>query len=244
LVLEDAGGRDSRVERRHTEEQSEIMAAISEQRLFDALATITRAFADGGVPAMPGADIPQGGTALEPSPAIAAMDDTAREVLGEAALAVAFGAFASRGGDGGPIHTLIASLGLMAILAGDEPDPPAEITNIAAQDEQVEAEIDRAGVALDGAHGADAATEEVVGALEARILGTAITLAGCTLPEGASGQHAVRLRAARCLARLAAGLMAMNVARGTTPEVTAATAAAEPNAQSNGIAETVARPEG
>jgi hypothetical protein len=114
----------------------------------------------------------------------------------------------------------------MAILAGDEPDPPAEITNIAGQDEQVEAEIDRAGEAIDGSHGPDAATEEVVGALEARILGTAITLAGCTLPEGASGQQAVRLRAARCLARLAAGLMAMNVAGGTTPEVTAATATA------------------
>ena len=202
------------------------MVTISEQRLFDALATITRAFADGGVPALPSADVAPGSTAPEPSPAIAAMDDATREVLGEAALAVAFGAFASRGGDGGPIHTLIASLGLMAILAGEEPDPPAEITNIAAQDEQVEAEIDRAGEALDGAHGADAVAEEVVGALEARILGTAITLAGCTLPEGASGQHAVRLRAARCLARLAAGLMAMNVAGGTTPEVTAATAPA------------------
>ena len=207
------------------------MVTISEQRLFDALATITRAFADGGVPALNGTDVAPGGSPrasadLEPSPAIAAMDEATREVLGEAALAVAFGAFASRGGDGGPIHTLIASLGLMAILAGEEPDPPAEITNIAARDEQVEAEIDRAGEALDGAHGADAAAEEVVGALEARILGTAITLAGCTLPDGTSGQHAVRLRAARCLARLAAGLMAMNVAGGTTPEVTAATATA------------------
>ena len=32
------------------------MAAVSEQRLFDALATVARAFAHGGVPAMPGAD--------------------------------------------------------------------------------------------------------------------------------------------------------------------------------------------
>jgi hypothetical protein len=204
------------------------MVTISEQRLFDALATITRAFTDGGVPAPPGADVAPGssteGTAgLEPSPAIASMDEATREVLGEAALAVAFGAFASRGGDGGPIQTLIASLGLMAILAGEEPDPPAEIMSIAAQDEQVEAEIDRAGEAVDGAYGADTAAEDVVGALEARILGTAITLAGCTLPEGASGQQAVRLRAARCLARLATGLMAMNVAGGTTLEATVTT---------------------
>ena len=203
------------------------MAPISEQRLFDALATITRAFADGGIPALSGAEAAPAVTAdLEPSPAIAAMDDATREVLGEAALAVAFGAFASRGGDGGPIQTLLASLGLMAILAEEEPDPPAEIMGIAAQDQQVEEEIDRAGEALDGTYGPDAATDEVVGALEARILGTALTLAGCTLPEGASGQHAVRLRAARCLARLAAGLMAMNVAAGTTPDM----AAAEPDA--------------
>jgi hypothetical protein len=197
------------------------MAAISERRLFDALATITRAFADGGVPTLSGADVAPGGTVdREPSPAIAAMDDASREVLGEAALAVAFGAFASRGGDGGPIQTLVASLGLMAILAGEEPDPPAEIMSIAARDEQVEAEIDRAGEALDLNYGPDSALEEVVGALEARVLGTAITLAGCTLPEGTSGQHAVRLRAARYLARLAAGLMAMNVG-GAPPDVAA-----------------------
>jgi hypothetical protein len=52
----------------------------------------------------------------------------------------------------------------------------------------------------------------VAAALEARILGTAVTLAGCTLPEGVDGQAAVRLRAARCLAKLSAGLMAMNAA--------------------------------
>jgi hypothetical protein len=194
------------------------MAAISEQRLFDALSTVARAFADGGVPAMPGTGAAPGAgaaaAAADPSPAIAAMDDGAREVLGEAALAVAFGAFASRGGDGGPIHTLVAAMGLMAILSGEEPDPPAEILGIAAGDAQVEAEIDRAGEAVDGEFGRDAAAEAVAAALEARILGTAVTLAGCTLPEGAEGQAAVRLRAARCLAKLSAGLMLMNAAGG------------------------------
>jgi hypothetical protein len=187
------------------------MAAISEQRLFEALATITRAFADGGLPASPDAE------AAAPSPAITAMDDETREVLGEAALAVAFGAFASRGGDGGPMQTLIASLGLLAILAGEEPDPPAEIMGIVAEDERVDAEIERTGEAIDREFGRDASAEVLIGALEARILGTAITLAGCTLPEGVDGQAAVRLRAARCLTRLAAGLLAMNAAGGTAP---------------------------
>ncbi|MCW8085716.1 hypothetical protein [Sabulicella glaciei] len=200
------------------------MSTNSEQRLFDALATITRAFADGGVPTMLGADAAGNDAADGSSPAIAVMDDEAREVLGEAALAVAFGAFASRGGDGGTIQTLIASLGLMAILAGEDPDPPAEIMGIAAGDDQVEAEIDRAGEALDDTHGPDASAEEVVGALEARILGTAITLAGCTLPDGVKGQHAVRLRAARCLVRLATGLIAMNVASAAESGATAADA--------------------
>ena len=194
------------------------MAAVSEQRLFDALATVARAFADGGVPAMPGVDAaPDAGVALgaaDPSPAIAAMDDEAREVLGEAALAVSFGAFASRGGDGGPIHTLVAAMGLMAILSGEEPDPPAEILGIAAEDARVEAEIDRAGEAVDREFGRDAPAEAMTAALEARILGTAVTLAGCTLPEGVDGQAAVRLRAARCLAKLSAGLMLMNAAGG------------------------------
>ena len=191
------------------------MAAVSEQRLFDALATVARAFADGGVPAMPGTDAAaDAGVGIDRSPAIAAMDDEAREVLGEAALAAAFGAFASRGGDGGPIQALIAAMGLMAILAEEEPDPPAEILGIAAEDGRVEAEIDRAGEAVDREFGRDASAEMLNAALEARILGTAITLAGCTLPEGVDGQAAVRLRAARCLARLAAGLMAMNAAGG------------------------------
>ena len=208
------------------------MAAVSEQRLFDALATVARAFADGGVPAMPampGADAapgvdaaPDAGAAAGPSPAIAAMDDEAREVLGEAALAVAFGAFASRGGDGGPIHTLVAAMGLMAILSGEEPDPPAEIRGIAAEDGRAEAEIDRAGEAVDREFGRDASAGAVTAALEARILGTVIALAGCTLPEGVDGQAAVRLRAARCLAKLSAGLMAMNAASGAAPGLPAA----------------------
>lgn len=184
------------------------MAAISEQKLFDALATLTRAFAEDGLPAPPDAD------AADLSPAITAMDDETREVLGEAALAVAFGAFASRGGDGGPIQTLIATMGLMAILAGEEPDPPAEIMGIAAEDERVDAEIERAGEAIDREFGRDASAEMLISALEARILGTAITLAGCTLPEDVDGQAAVRQRAARCLTRLAAGLLAMNAAGG------------------------------
>ena len=193
------------------------MVAVSEQRLFDALATVARAFADGGVPAMLGVEaVPEdaGVAGPSPSPAIAAMDDEAREVLGEAALAIAFGAFASRGGDGGSIQTLIAAMGLMAISAEEEPDPPAEILGIAAEDGRVEAEIDRAGEAVDGEFGRDVPAEAVTAALEARILGTAITLAGCTLPEGMDGQAAVRLRAARCLTKLAAGLVAMNAAGG------------------------------
>jgi hypothetical protein len=215
------------------------MAAVSEQRLFDALATVARAFADGGVPAMPGMDAaPDAGAAAGPSPAIAAMDDEAREVLGEAALAVSFGAFASRGGDGGPIHTLVAAMGLMAILSGEEPDPPAEIGGIAAEDGRVEAEIDRAGEAVDGEFGRDAAAEAVAAALEARILGTAVTLAGCTLPEGVDGQAAVRLRAARCLAKLSAGLMLMNAAGGGAAAVGGAAPglpAAAPGGTPNGV---------
>ena len=194
-------------------------APVSEQRLFAALATLSRAFAEGGAPAMPGSAAEAEGAAATPpgpSPAIAAMDDESREVLGEAALAVAFGAFASRGGDGGPIHALVAAMGLMAILAGEEPDPPAEILGIAAGDARVEAEIDRAGEAVDAEFGRGATAEAVTGALEARILGGAIALAGCTLPEGGAeeGQARVRLRAARCLARLSGGLLAMNAAGG------------------------------
>jgi hypothetical protein len=141
-------------------------------------------------------------------------DDAAQEALGEAALAVAFGAFLARGGEAGPMQTLIASIGLLETLAGEEPDPPAEILGIAAEDDRVEAEIDRAGEAVDAEFGRDADAAAITAALEARILGSAITLAGCTLPADAEGQRAVRLGAARCLARLAAGLLAMNAAAG------------------------------
>ncbi|WP_270937909.1 hypothetical protein, partial [Falsiroseomonas oryzae] len=160
------------------------MAGISEQRLFEALATLSQAFAEGGVPPMPGTD----DAPDEAEPAIAAMDPEAREALGEAAMAVAFGAFASQGGAGGAMQALVAALGLMAVQAGEEPDPPAEILGIAAEDARVEAEIDRAGEALDAEFGREAAGEALAGALEARILGSAILLAGCTLPEGADGQ--------------------------------------------------------
>lgn len=185
------------------------MAAVSEQRLFDALATISRAFAEGGVPGAEGGDA-----------AIAAMDPETREVLGEAALAVAFGAFAARAGEGA-MHSLIAALGLLAIAADEEPDPPAEIMGIGAEDARVEAELDRAGEALDREFGRDADCATMTAALEARILGNAILLGGCTLPEGVDGAVAVRLRAARALVRLAAGLVAMNAA-GETPGVTPA----------------------
>ncbi len=114
------------------------MAVISEQHLFAALTTLSHALAEGNVPQMSGATGASAQTIeTNESPAIAAMDDEARQALGEAALAVAFGAFASRGGDSGPIHTLVAAMGLMGILAGDEPDPPAEILSIAAEDAQV-----------------------------------------------------------------------------------------------------------
>ncbi|HEV7267163.1 MAG TPA: hypothetical protein VGN83_19950 [Falsiroseomonas sp.] len=183
---------------------------MTEQRLFEALATITRAFGEGRL----GEADPQAPGSGAAPPASSVASPEAQEVLGEAGLAVAFGAFASRGGDGGAIQVLIAALGLMAILAGDEPDPPAEILGIAAEDARVEAEIDRAGDALDREFGREATSEAITSALEARILGSAITLAGCTLPEGVDVQAAVRLRAARALVRLAAGLMAMNAAGG------------------------------
>ncbi|RAI60299.1 hypothetical protein [Roseicella frigidaeris] len=184
------------------------MPPVSEQRLFEALRTLSHAFAEGGVPDMSGTPPEAAGEA----PAIAAMDQELREGLGEAALAVAFGAFAARPGDGGPLHLLIGAMGLMALQSGEEPDPPAEILAIAAEDARVETEIDRAGEAVDAEFGRAANGEAVAAALEARLLGTAITLAGCTLPEGKDGQAAVRLRAARILARLAAGLVAMNAA--------------------------------
>ncbi|MBX6375270.1 MAG: hypothetical protein IRZ13_13685 [Acetobacteraceae bacterium] len=201
------------------------MATISEHRLFLALATLTHAFSEGALPTAPGegAAPPEGAPAGLPgesagatdaSATLAGMDKEAREALGEAALAVAFGAFAASGGEAGPMQALLAAMGLMAALADEEPDPPAEVLGIAAEDARVEDEIDRAGEALDAEFGRDATVEAVTAALEARILGTAITLAGCTLPEGVEGPTAVRLRAARCLTRLAAGLLAMNAVAG------------------------------
>ena len=67
---------------------------------------------------------------------------------------------------------------------------------------------------MDAEFGRDGTCGAVTAALEARILGSAVALAGCTLPEGGpeESQARVRLRAARCLARLSAGLLAMNAA--------------------------------
>lgn len=194
---------------------------VSQLKLFEALATVSRAFAEGGVPALGEAEAGQTAEpahAVGPSPAIEAMDGESRAVLGEAALAVAYGAFASRGAaEEGPMHMLLGAMGLMALQAGEEPDPPAEIMALAADDDRVEREIDAAGDAVDAEFGRDAAPGAPAAALEARLLGTAIVLAGCTLPEGVRGQAAVRLRAARMLARLAAGLMSMNVAGAPVP---------------------------
>ncbi len=184
------------------------MAGTSERQLFEALATLSRACAEGSAPGE--------------TEALAAMDPEAREVLGEAALAVAFGAFAARGAAAGAMQVLLAGMGLLAMQAGEPADPPAEILAIAAGDAQVEAEIDRAGDAVDAAFGRDAPPEAVVAALEARLLGTAITLAGITMPEGMEGQEAVRLNAARSLLRLAAGLVAMNAAAPGAPGATLA----------------------
>lgn len=46
-------------------------------------------------------------------------------------------------------HMVVAGMGLMASLADEEPNTPAEIPGIAAEDGRVEAEIDRAGEAVD-----------------------------------------------------------------------------------------------
>lgn len=179
------------------------MPAVSDQHLFDALATISRACGEGGLP----------GAAEDAAPGSGAIE-AARDVLGEAALAVAYGAFAADGGNDGIMHTLVAALGLMAVASGEEPDPPAEIMGIGVEDDRVEAELDRAGEALDREFGRDADGAAMTAALEARILGNAILLGGCTLAEGADGAAAVRLRAARALVRLAAGLVAMNASGG------------------------------
>ena len=98
---------------------------LSERRVLDALAILSRACASGAVPEAAAPDAPAG------------TDEAAQEALGEAALAVAFGAFLARGGEAGPMQTLIASIGLLETLAGEEPDPPAEILGIAAEDDRV-----------------------------------------------------------------------------------------------------------
>ncbi|MBP0444099.1 hypothetical protein J8J14_04845 [Roseomonas sp. SSH11] len=185
------------------------MPSASDLKLFDALATVSRAFAEGRlVPAGDDGDVP-----AEAAPAagmLQAMDEESRAVLGEAALAAAYGAFAADGGEAGAMHMLVGAIGLMAASAGEDVDPPEDILSVLADGERVEAEIDQAGEAVDAEFGRDASAEQLAAALESRILGTAITWAGCTLPDGQEGQAAIRLRAARLLTRLAAGLMSMN----------------------------------
>lgn len=182
---------------------------ISERRVMQALAVLSRACTAG--------TLPQDAAAVDAG-TVPPRGEEAERVLGEAALAVAFGAFLERGDEAGPMQTLLASLGLLAALAGEEPDPPAEILGILAADDRVESEIDLAGEAVDAEFGRNASAEALTAALEARILGSAITLAGCTLAEDETGQAAVRRRAARCLLRLAAGLLAMNATEGRPPE--------------------------
>ena len=63
--------------------------------------------------------------------------------------------------------------------------------------DKVKPEIDRAEDLADKAF-RNADSDDAIAALEARIVGTAITLAGCTLQDGEDGQ-AVRVRAARYL---------------------------------------------
>ncbi|WP_424137389.1 hypothetical protein [Roseomonas chloroacetimidivorans] len=205
------------------------MPRVSEMKLFEALATVSRAFAEGGVPSLGQAEASQEVPADQPV-ALDSMDNESRGVLGEAALAVAYGAFASQGGDSGSMHMLVGAMGLLALQAGEEPDPPTEIMSVLADDNRVEIEIDRAGDALDAEFGRDASHDTLAAALEARIVGTAITLAGCTLPEDGGDQAAVRLRAARYLTRLAAGLLTMNAASAGAALAQAGGSAPEPSA--------------
>ncbi|WP_043342331.1 hypothetical protein [Belnapia moabensis] len=187
------------------------MAPSTSPDIHQALALVAKAVADGSLPILldGSEETPWGDKEATP---LARMDAESGEVLGEAALAVAFGAFAARGGDGGPIHTLVASIGLMAMLAGEEPDPPKEIASVLTDGDKVEVEIDRAGNLADEEFHKTQSSDDAIAALEARIVGTAITLAGCTLPKDEDGQEAVRVRAARYLARLSAGLLVMNQA--------------------------------
>ena len=186
------------------------MTTNSEKALSDALAAVSRAFADDGVPSLAEADGHPAGPSAAPAGPVEAMDPQVREALGEASLAVAYGAFASLDQAEGAMHMLVGATGLLALHAGEDADPSVEIMTLLADDARVEVEIDRAGEALDQELGRDASAEALTAALEARIVGTAITLAGCTLPVGLDGQVAVRARAARYLARLAVGLLAIN----------------------------------
>jgi hypothetical protein len=187
------------------------MAPPPDPKLHQALTLVAKAIADGKLP-YPTDETDQPLVGSDDPGLIGQLDAEGGEVLGEAALAVAFGAFAARGGDDGPVHTLVASIGLMAMLAGEEPDPPAEIGSVLTDSDQVEAEIDQAGELADHVYAKAKSCDEAIAALEARIVGTAITLAGCTLPDGQADQQAVRMRAARYLARLSAGLLLMNQA--------------------------------
>lgn len=172
---------------------------IREQELFDALSAVSRSFADDGVP---------GGVPGDAS--VEAMNPEVRESLGEAALAVAYGAFASLDQAAGAMHMLVGATGLLALHSDEDANPAEEILGVLADDAMVESEVDRAGEALDRELGRDATADMQIASLEARIAGTAIMLAGCTLPAALDGQGAVRLRAARYLARIAAGLLAIN----------------------------------
>ena len=179
---------------------------IREKALFDALSAVSRSFAQDGIP-------PLAATGAAPdaaSEAVETMNPEVREALGEAALAVAYGAFASQDREAGAMHMLVGATGLLALHAGEDANPAEEIASVLADDAKVETEVDRAGEALDRELGRDASAELQIGALEARITGTAIMLAGCTLPASLDGQAAVRLRAARYLSRLAVGLLAVN----------------------------------
>ena len=182
---------------------------IREKELFDALAAVSRAFAETGVP-VPGDTQNTSEAGMQASAEVEAMSPEVKEALGEAALAVAYGAFASQDEAAGAMHMLVGATGLLALHAGEDADPSSEIMGMLADDARVEAEIDRAGEALDQEHATNTSVEALESALEARIAGTAIMLAGCTLPVELDGQAAVRARAARYLARIAVGLLAIN----------------------------------
>ena len=192
------------------------MTTAPKKALSDALAAVSRAFLENGIPSHPNADGHPTGV-VEASPEVEAMDPEVREALGEASLAVAYGAFASGNEAAGALHMLVGATGLLALHGGEDADPALEIMTVLADDTRVETEIDRAGEALDRELGRDASAAGLSAALESRIVGTAITLAGCTLPDGLDGQAAVRARAARYLARLAVGLLAINAMEAAAP---------------------------